>query len=196
MAQENRTRFAILGMLSLKPMSGYEIKKFIDNSITHFWKENFGHIYPVLSRLQSEKLVQRQPASENKKVLIKGRPESKTFAITEKGWVALRAWLVKPPAEAYFRNELLLKLFFGMHVPIETSIAAVQAEIVSCDRNLATFAAIEKNMIPQPDCSNKQFGQITLNYGKKYYEAVKEWAEETYISLQKFSKSQNDSTGR
>ncbi len=108
----------------------------------------------------------------------------------------MRAWLAKPPADGYFRIELLLKLFFGMHVPIETSIAALEAEIVSCDQHLATFKAIEKDMDTEPDCPNKEFGRITLNYGKKYYSAVKEWAKKTNITLQKYNKSKDDSTRR
>ena len=54
MAQKNRTRFAILGMLAFQPMSGYDIKKIVDNSIAYFWKENYGHIYPMLAELSRE----------------------------------------------------------------------------------------------------------------------------------------------
>ena len=53
MPKENKTKYAILGLLSLAPMSGYDIKIITDNSIGHFWNENFGHIYPVLGRMEA-----------------------------------------------------------------------------------------------------------------------------------------------
>ena len=46
------TEEALLGLLSLKPMSGYEIKQMIEGSIGYFWRESFGQIYPTLKRLE------------------------------------------------------------------------------------------------------------------------------------------------
>ena len=57
MAIKNKSRYALLGVLSMKSCSGYDIKKFCDKTISHFWNENFGHIYPVLSELQKEGLI-------------------------------------------------------------------------------------------------------------------------------------------
>lgn len=51
MAKVNKTKYySLLGILSNRPGSGYDIKKMCDSSIGHFWNENFGHIYPVLKR--------------------------------------------------------------------------------------------------------------------------------------------------
>lgn len=40
MAKEHKSRYAVLGMLSLGPMSGYDIKKVIEESINNFWQES------------------------------------------------------------------------------------------------------------------------------------------------------------
>ncbi|MGA9048227.1 MAG: PadR family transcriptional regulator, partial [Dehalococcoidia bacterium] len=47
MPKINKTKYAILGLLSLKPASGYDLKKTVDWNIGFFWNENFGHIYPI-----------------------------------------------------------------------------------------------------------------------------------------------------
>ncbi|MGH9601902.1 MAG: PadR family transcriptional regulator, partial [Terriglobales bacterium] len=47
----NTTRFALLGLLSLGPQSGYDLKKRMEQSIAHFWSESYGQIYPTLRRL-------------------------------------------------------------------------------------------------------------------------------------------------
>ena len=54
MAKINKTKYAILGVLSQMSGSGYDIKKCCDTSIAYFWNENYGHIYPVLKKMEEE----------------------------------------------------------------------------------------------------------------------------------------------
>ena len=56
----NKTKYAILGVLDTFPGSGYDIKKYCDKSISYFWNENFGHIYPVLKQMENEGLVSKK----------------------------------------------------------------------------------------------------------------------------------------
>ena len=44
----------ILGLLSVRPMSGYDMKRFVDHSTRFFWAASYGQIYPVLRRLESD----------------------------------------------------------------------------------------------------------------------------------------------
>ena len=48
---------AILGLLTLKPMSGYEIKQLFDKSISFLWRVHMSQIYPALARLSALKGV-------------------------------------------------------------------------------------------------------------------------------------------
>ena len=57
MSKENKSRYALLGMLSLTSMSGYDLKKAIDLSVRHFWQENYAQIYPMLKQLTKEGLT-------------------------------------------------------------------------------------------------------------------------------------------
>jgi PadR family transcriptional regulator, regulatory protein AphA len=107
----NRSEYAILGMLSLKPMSGYDIRKNVQQSIAHFWNESYGQIYPTLRRLAARSLVERHAGEGNR------RSRRQVYALTKKGRLHLRGWLAEAPQQRPFRNELLLKLFFGRHAP-------------------------------------------------------------------------------
>jgi hypothetical protein len=40
------TPYAILGLLSIEPMSGYDIRANLEESLAHFWSESYGQIYP------------------------------------------------------------------------------------------------------------------------------------------------------
>src|ERR1043166_5381121 len=54
------TRYALLGLLTLAPQSGasgYDLRRWAESSIGHFWRESYGQIYPVLKQLLRDGLV-------------------------------------------------------------------------------------------------------------------------------------------
>ena len=53
----------ILGLLSIGPRSGYEIKAVVDRSTRFFWAASYSQIYPELRRLEREGLVEGEDAS-------------------------------------------------------------------------------------------------------------------------------------
>ena len=59
MKRANKTQFAVLGLLSWQPMSGYTIKKLIEMGLTQFWSESYGQLYPTLEKLVETGLVHR-----------------------------------------------------------------------------------------------------------------------------------------
>src|SRR5438552_15314812 len=79
------TQFAVLGMLNLRPMTGYEIKQAYQKGPANFMPISFGEIYPALAKLGKEKLVRQdqQPGSRG----------SICYFITGKGEKNLRSWL-------------------------------------------------------------------------------------------------------
>src|SRR5467141_4426807 len=97
-------QFAVLGMLKLRPMTGYEIKQAYQKGPANFMQISFGQIYPALTKLSKEKMVRpdKQPGSRG----------SIRYFITSKGEEALREWLFSPRDLANYR-ELLLRLFFA-----------------------------------------------------------------------------------
>src|SRR5437762_1001655 len=116
MKERASTDYAVLGMLTLKPMSGYEVRATIAESIAYFWTESYGQIYPTLKRLAAAKLVTRKSETAS------GRLRH-TYSITPAGREALAAWLAQPPHPRTPRNELLFKLFFARHIPYTEAAA-------------------------------------------------------------------------
>src|SRR5437868_15510344 len=98
-------------MLTLKPMSGYDIRATIAESIAYFWTESYGQIYPTLKRLAKDKLVTRRGE------LARGRQRN-VYSITDAGREALAEWLRRPAEARPPRNELLFKLFFARHASV------------------------------------------------------------------------------
>jgi len=178
----NKTKYAILGMLSFEPMSGYDMKKRFDNSIAHFWNENYGHIYPVLKRLEREGLVVKKIEH------TEGKPVRNVYSITEKGRKELYGWLLLPAERPTLRIELLLKLFFGHEVPVENMIQKVESEKTVCEQTLLLFEQIERhiqNHKKEKAIRGAPYWLITLRFGKHYYGAILKWCEETLLTLKR-----------
>ena len=56
MARERQTDLAVLGALSIAPMTGYALREGIRDVLGQFWSESFGQIYPTLARLEGERV--------------------------------------------------------------------------------------------------------------------------------------------
>jgi len=182
MANINTTQYALLGMLSFKPMSGYDIKKFTDMSISYFWSENYGHIYPVLKKLEKRGLVTK------KIVAGKGSPDKKVYSITEEGKSLLKEWLYAPAQKEIFRLEILLKLFFGYWTETDNMIEKVSIHKETAEKTLNELLEVENHI---NDGHHDQFEdeppymKLCLNYGKQFYDMVIKWCGETLSILEK-----------
>lgn len=182
MSKENKSRYALLGALSLQPMSGYDLKKFIEEGTGKFWTESYAQIYPVLKQLTKEGLtvshVERQ----------EGRPERHVYSLTDQGLAALRAWLADPAERQVPRNELLLKLFFGRLASQEVNLEHVQRFRATILQSLQTYAAIEY-MLQEQYAASKElpYWLMTLSYGKHEAQALLSWCDETMATLQRIN---------
>jgi DNA-binding PadR family transcriptional regulator len=187
MANINTTQFALLGMLSFKPMTGYDIKKFTDMSISYFWSENYGHIYPVLKKLEKEGLVTKEIEPGE------GKPDKKVYSITEDGKRALREWLGTPVQKEIYRLEILLKLFFGYWTDTGSMIEKVSIHKEAAEKTLNELLEIENHVNDEHHDQFKNeppYMKLCLNYGKQFYNMVIRWCEETLGILEK-SKGEN-----
>jgi DNA-binding PadR family transcriptional regulator len=185
MAKENKTKYAILGVLSLKPASGYDIKKFCDESIAYFWQENYGHIYPVLKQLEEEKLVEK--ATEISEGKLKN-----VYSITALGRERLVDWLGIQPEVSKPRYEFLLKLFFSKDIPADMVIHSLNESKNYCQSLLKQYESIEqKNKNRLESKADFENGWVyrysTLRYGILDLQTKIAWYEETIALINRVS---------
>ncbi|WP_251554192.1 PadR family transcriptional regulator [Neobacillus muris] len=97
----------ILGFLFEEPMSGYDIKQMMENSVSYFFDASFGAIYPALRKMEKEGLVEKQVIQQE------GKPNKNLFAITEMGKRQFQNYLESPINPTVTRSDLLIRIFFG-----------------------------------------------------------------------------------
>lgn len=182
--REIKSRYAVLGMLSIAPMSGYDIKKRVGESISNFWTESYGQIYPILKSLMAEKLVTKTVEKGA------GKPDRHVYELTDRGRKELQRWLTEGVTPKVERNELLLKLFFGEEVSFETNIRHVEGFRELQRGLLEKYKAIEKEIKAEyADNSNLPYWLLTVSYGQHVSRALLDWCDEALAKLNKMAKS-------
>ncbi|MGB2901153.1 MAG: PadR family transcriptional regulator [Candidatus Acidiferrum sp.] len=162
-------QFAVLGMLKLRPMTGYEIRQAYQKGPANFMPISFGQIYPALAKLGKEKLVRQdqQPGSRG----------SIRYFITGKGEEALRSWLFYPNDPANHR-ELLLRLFFAGPAELAGLNDSVQAFRKEEEARLARYEDTHK-WLDDTHASNPRLPiwKLVMEYGVLQSESRRRWAD-------------------
>ena len=167
-ATSNQTRMAVLGGLSIAPMTGYALREQIRDALGRFWAESFGQIYPALAELEREGLIERQAAL---------RAGSSTFALTPQGSLHLRELLAEAPQPVKPRNGVLLRLFFGRQLGEEACRQLVADTRAAAEAELSELRDIRAELLADtgPDAP---FILLTVLAGEHSARASLAWADE------------------
>lgn len=95
---------AILGVLSTKKATGYELKKIFEDSSFLHWSGNNNQIYTALVRLKEAGFV----TSES--VLQEYAPKKKVYAITREGLLELEKFVLSAPGAPECKKQFLVQL--------------------------------------------------------------------------------------
>ena len=102
------TSYAILGLLSLRSWTTYELAEQMRRALGQFWPRATSGIYEEPKKLVAAGLA-RATADD-----VGQRPRTR-YHITAKGRRALRAWVATPGAPPVIEFEALVKVFFAEH---------------------------------------------------------------------------------
>ncbi len=83
-------RFALLALLSSRPMTGYDLSKHFSQSVAHVWHAPDSQIYPELNRMERDGLL------EAAQVPWGPKGTKKEYHVTDEGLEAFRRWIDSP----------------------------------------------------------------------------------------------------
>lgn len=138
-------RTLCLGILALGDASGYEIKKMVaEGSFSFFSEASYGSIYPALTKLTEDGLVECRELAQDK------RPDKKIYSLTPAGRAALTAQLAKGPGPDKNRSEFLAALLFAEEVAPGRVAAMVDERLRQHETKIADLDALlrEEDLTP------------------------------------------------
>ena len=113
-------RHALLGLLTWRPGTGYELAQAFEGSLINAWHASHSQIYPELAKLEAEGLAE---------VVGEGARRSKTYAATDAGLEELRRWLMETEPNRAQRNETGLRWFLVFRLEPEQRRAVLEREL-------------------------------------------------------------------
>lgn len=167
---------ALLGLISYKPLTGYDIKTAFNASINGFWNASLPQIYRTLHQMEKNEWVQSEIEQQI------GKPNKKLYSITDKGKVELRSWLSEPLELSQVKSRMLIKVFFGNQMDREDLIQLIT------ERREKELRFLEKAKEEHGQSAEKyakelnakddiQFWLLSLDFGVRKAKMTIEWCE-------------------
>lgn len=105
--------YAILGILSWKPLTGYDLKKIIQDSSFMYWSANNNQIYKALVQLLEEGFVTSETHHQE------SSPSKKVYTITEEGKAELKEWVCSTPEPPELKKTFLIQLAWADQLAVD-----------------------------------------------------------------------------
>lgn len=173
-------KYAILSILNITPMTGYDLKhEAFDATVQHFWPADQAQIYRTLNRLSDDGWAEYHVEQQE------DRPNRKVYAITDAGRAALKEWLLSDQEPPVLRDPFLIQLFFGTELPNDDLLDRVEQQLAAHRAQLDIFHQIPippREEIPGDRWLALQY--LTLDFGIALEETYIEWLEKCRDRIQ------------
>jgi PadR family transcriptional regulator AphA len=161
-------KFALLGLLSIEPASGYDLKRTIERSIYFIWNATSPQIYNTLRKLRDEGLISSEERPQQ------GKPDKQVHTITPEGRAALHAFVSAPIRSSVTRDEVLLRLFLGNFADPAAMRRELEAYQEAIARDRAYLESVERRVMAQParKTEARRFQLLSLRIKVAQYRAT------------------------
>ena len=172
-------RHALLGLLSERPASGYDLLKLFDTSLVNVWPATQSQLYGELNKLADSGLI------EVADIGPRGRKE---YRITRAGRAELQRWMMNPQNDPPFRDASLLRVFLLGEIEPEQARRHMVAVAEHADSEVKRLKALGDS-IDWSDGERLFFGRAALEYGLRLGAMEGQWARWVIGELDKRRKT-------
>lgn len=172
------TSYAVLGLLSIGPRSGYDTVRFAEASIAHFWTIAKSQVYKELARLEELGYVRGIDVHQER------LPDKRTYEITRPGREELTRWLNDDLHEPdRMRSAFLVKVFFGHLIDHKRLKELIEAHGQQVEDYLDDFFRPTVAMLAGG--SETTYMHATALLGMRISETISQWAKDVVANFSK-----------
>ncbi|MEU8763603.1 PadR family transcriptional regulator [Streptomyces sp. NPDC048659] len=167
-------RQQLLALLTRGPAHGYELKQGLEQMLGAAYPQpNVGQVYVTLGRLEKSGLIEGEDVEQT------GRPNKRTYRLTEAGRAAVTAWFEETADEPRVRDEFFMKLALAPLSGLADPIALIHRQRrhhLNTMRTLSRLAAAE-------DRDNK-IARLLIEGAMLHLQADLDWLERCQEELE------------
>ncbi|RXI78961.1 PadR family transcriptional regulator [Levilactobacillus suantsaii] len=155
--QRNRLQYIILGLLSQRAQTGYDLTRAFDHEIGEFWQASHSQIYPLLQRLETGGDITHEDLITGEKLA------KKQYELTPQGRTKLNAWISEPSPElTATKDDFILKLYFIKSAD-DPRLAPMIAEQLQLHRDqVEHLQARRQTVFPTDDAIQAAYGHYLI----------------------------------
>jgi PadR family transcriptional regulator AphA len=185
------TSYALLGHLSMRPWTTYELAKQMRRNVRWIWPRAESRIY---SELKSVVASGHAQASRT----FTGKRATTTYSITPKGRQALREWFSTVPAPMSHESEGLLRVFLGAEADPAALLQAVRKVGIDGAEIREVGAPIGEAYLAgtAPFQDQVHVRAFVLDFLWSYSVLLSDWAERTAKELERWPRMTLDQRRR
>ena len=171
--------FALLGLISQKPCSGYDLRKFFSSTPMTSYSDSPGTIYPALRRLERRGLIRGQTEAGQ------GRRQRRLFQWTSRGRAEFRRWQLRPitRADVVRRLDALMLRFAFMDESLGP--AATRRFLQALHKELASYIPSLREYLKSNRSAMPLSGRLALESGILSYETLFRWTKAAIAAYHK-----------
>ena len=172
-----RNAYAVLGLLTFDDMSGYDLKRFADQSISHFyWAPAKSQIYSELRRLREHGYVHEREVEQQ------ARPDKRVYSITNAGRQMLKGWLESSDlGPEVTKSPTVLRTFLGAGMAPSILVDRLREY---ADSMRAGRADLERSLEMCESSPTGFFPALTIRCGLAHIAVSTEWAEMAIVEIE------------
>jgi DNA-binding PadR family transcriptional regulator len=161
------TAYVLLGLLSVRPSTAYELAQHVRRSLGWFWPRAERKLYDDPKRLVADGLA---TATEEPT----GRRRRTVYTITAEGRSALADWLGTPSAAPSWESEALVKVSFAD----AGDLAALRRTLAEAGGAARGRLAALAEVTSEPGLAGRRhLDALTLRLRQEHEEALARWAD-------------------
>lgn len=168
--------YLILGFLALAPMSGYDLKRHFDSSVTYFWSADKAQIYRTPAALVESGLVEVRTTRSS------AGPARQEHSITPAGTAALHDWLVSDLDRQVARDAFLARVFFASDLSGKELGELLARRREAAQRLVESLTAI-RNTFSEPLDRAARLRMATVDNGLRHAQVELDWVGDLEKSL-------------
>lgn len=163
-------RYALLGIISKEPVTGYDVVTIFKQKMIYFWSSTHSQIYKELHKMEDEQLISH-------KLVIQGNlPNKKVYSLTDEGKKTLIRWAIEEPLKpAKIKDEFLIKTTI---FPILTNaeIHTLLDDVIERENSILSKTKEWKEHFSSQEKQDTGT-MLTVEYGIRYSEMYLEWCK-------------------
>jgi DNA-binding PadR family transcriptional regulator len=176
------TSYALLGLLSLRSWSTYELAKQTERSLGWFWPRTERKIYDEARRLaeSGHATASTEPTGSRQRTV---------YRITAKGRQALSSWLDRPSATTKLESEAQVRVFFadaGDLFQLRATLTMLGSE--ARERRDLLVDLIRAGDDPDyPFAGRQHINTISIRFQLDYHRMTADWADWALAQVERWN---------